>query len=237
MKKIIFHKHLHKHFLALASLPKKHFHHLQHKLHKEHRISRNTLFYMKEYGSHTNVPKTILKESIKILLLASLLSSIGGFALESIKSVLFSIIPLVILFPVLNDMIGDYGSIFSAKFSTMLHEGKIKASAFYSPELKKLFAQILVIAVITTLFSCLIAFSISFFSHSLFDYSVILKVLLIALLDVILLVSILFLVSIFGGLYFFKKKEDPSNFLIPITTSIADFGNILILSLLVILLF
>ena len=45
------------------------------------------------------------------------------------------------------------------------------------------------------------------------------------------------LAVVFAGIYFYRKGEDPSNFLIPITTSIADFGNMLLLSLLVILFF
>jgi len=54
---------------------------------------------------------------------------------------------------------------------------------------------------------------------------------------VLVLVAILFLTSITAGLYFYRKGEDPNNFLIPITTSIADFGNMIVLTVLVILVF
>jgi len=48
---------------------------------------------------------------------------------------------------------------------------------------------------------------------------------------------ILFITSIVAGLHFYRKKEDPNNFLIPITTSIADFVNMALLSLLVVMFF
>ena len=65
----------------LRAVRRKKYHPLAHHLHHKHKISRKTLFYVKEYGPHTNVPKTIIKESFKILLLASLVSSFGGLGL------------------------------------------------------------------------------------------------------------------------------------------------------------
>ena len=59
------------------------------------------------------------------------------------------------------------------------------------------------------------------------------KVFAIALIDAVLLVTVLFAVAVVAGVYFYGKHEDPSNFLIPITTSVADFGNMLLLALLV----
>lgn len=226
-----------KHLKKLAAVKKQEFHPLLHKLHKKHKISKKTLFYVKEYGPHSNVPKTIIKESIKILLLASVISSFGGLALEQIRIILISIFPLIILLPALNDMIGDYGIIISSKFSTMLYEGKIKRKLFASQELRKLFMQMLIISVITTAFSSLIALIISKFSDYSINAAIAFKVFFIAMVDVILLVSILFLTAISAGLYLYKRREDPNNFLIPIATSISDFGNMILLSILILLLF
>src|SRR3990167_2010559 len=100
--------HVRKHLQKLQKIKREKYHPLIHKIHKKHKISRKTLFYVKEYGPHTNVPKTIIKESIKILLFASIISSFGGLALENIKTIFISITPLIILLPILNDMIGDY---------------------------------------------------------------------------------------------------------------------------------
>lgn len=221
----------------VQKLKRKQHHPLLHQVHKKHKISRKTLFYIKEYGSEHKVISTVLRESIKILILASLISSLGGLALEHIKPVLVSIIPLLILLPALNDMIGSYGTIFSAKFSTLLHEGKLRGSWQQNPELKKLFLQVLVIACITTFITTSIALGISWFTTYQLNLQLVLKIFLISILDVLFFITLLVLIAISAGLYFYKKKEDPNNFLIPITTSVADFGNMLVLAALVALFF
>ncbi len=217
---------------------KRHAHHpLLHAIHKKHSISKKTLFYVKEYGPRANVSRTIIRESIRILLLASILSSLGGLALEHIKGSLIIILPLIVLLPTMNDMIGDYGTIVSARFSTMLHERKIDGHWKQSKALKKLYFQLLLISFLTACLGAGMSLFISGMQNYSYTVEVIAKVFFIAIVDVILLVSILFLISIIAGLYFFRKNEDPNNFLIPITTSVADFGNMIILAVLILLLF
>ncbi|MBU0963360.1 MAG: magnesium transporter [Nanoarchaeota archaeon] len=225
------------HLEMLRKIKREKYHPLIHKLHKKHKISKKTLFYIKEYGPHTNIFKTIIKESIKILLLASILSSFGGFALESIKNLFIVIMPLIILLPTLNGMIGSYGSIISSRFSTMLYEDKIKKNLWKNKELENLFFEIFGISILTTVIGIILSFIISFFFDYKLSLLIIGKIFLVIILDVVIIVNILFFISVFAGLYFYKKKEDPNNFLIPITTSIADFGNMIILAILVILFF
>ncbi|MBI2668999.1 magnesium transporter [Candidatus Woesearchaeota archaeon] len=220
--------------LRILQKVQRHKHHpLIHKIHKKHGISKRTLLYVKEYGPKSNVPRTILRESIKILLLASLISSFGGLALEHVKLIFISIIPLVILFPALNDMIGDYGTIVSSRFSAMLHENKIRRTWWKNKELKDLFLQILMISLVTAMISSGIALLIS----RVFGYDVsrviVTKIFFIAVIDAVVMVSGLFMTSVIAGLHFYHKKEDPNNFLIPITTSVADFGNMVVLAVLV----
>ncbi len=229
----LFHKHLQK----LKLLERKKHHPLVHQLHKKYGISKKTLFYMKEYGPHANIPRTIIRESLGILLLASVISSFGGLSLEYIKSTLVSIIPLIILLPVLNGMIGNYGIIMSSKFSTMLHEGKIKGRWWVVSSIRKLFMQIFVLSIITGLISAIAALAISSISGHPFTSILASKVMFVVMLDVILLIGILMLVSTSAGVYFFSKEEDPNNFLIPITTSITDLGNMVLLSVLIVLIF
>ena len=221
----------------VAKLERKQYHPLAHEVHRKHNISKRTLFYIREYGVHSNVPHTIIKESIKILIFASIISSLGGLAFENIKQVFVSLIPIIILFPALNDMIGDYGGIISSKFSSMLHEGKIEGNKWWkNKEINKLLVQILIISSITAILSAGISLVISFFYASI-DIAIIYKIFLIAIIDSLILVTILFFIAIYAGIYFFKKQEDPNNFLIPITTSIADFGNMLLLAVLIVLFF
>lgn len=231
------HKHLHRHLQKVKRFKRHQYHPIIHKIHKKHNISKRTLFYVKEYGPRSNVPRTIIKESIKILLLASIISSIGGIGLESVKNNISIILPLIILLPVLNDTIGSYGTIISSKFSTLLHEGHVKKGIFKSAELRDMFFRIVIIAFITAVFSSLLAMSISGISSFVVTGTIALKIMTIAVVDTLLLVGILFFVAIIAGMHFYKKKEDPSNFLIPITTSIADLGNMVILALMVVIMF
>ncbi|HUW43405.1 MAG TPA: magnesium transporter [Bacillota bacterium] len=207
-----------------------------HEVHKKYHISKKTLFYVKEYGKNANVSKTIIRESLKILLLASIISSFGGLALEQIKTLFLSITPLLILLPSLNNMIGNYGTIISSRFSTMLHEGEIKGKWRKNKELKKLFFQMTIMTVVGAVLSSLIVIGITYFSGGILLKTA-LKVFFIVLFDMFLLTNVLFFVAIRAGIYIYKKKEDPNNFLIPVSTSIADFTNMVILALLIILLF
>jgi len=221
----------------LVKVKRTKYHHFIHHIHKKYGISKRTLLYVKEYGEHSNVPKTIIKESMKVLLFASLLSSIGGLALENIKTIFISIMPLIILFPALNDMIGDYGAIISSRFSTLLYTNKIKKKWYNNFELKKLFLQILIISTFMAVMSAVVSLLVSYFSNYNLDFQIVYKIFFISIIDVILLVVLLFLLAIFAGLHFYRKNEDPNNFLIPITTSIADFGNMFLIMFLVLLFF
>jgi len=236
MKRVrIRNRRLGRHLQVLQKIKKIQAHPLLYHIHKKYGISKKTLFYTKEYGPRSNVPGTILKESLRMLLFASVLSSLGGLSLESIKPLLLSVMPLVILLPALSDMIGDYGIIFSSRFSTMLHEGKVRGTWWNNRELRKLLAQVMLIAMLTASASSLAAIAISWASGYGLTSSVALKIAAISLLDTVFLVSVLFLISVMAGIHYFKKGEDPNNFLIPITTSVADFGNMILLSVLVIL--
>ena len=230
-------KELRRHLEELRKVKKREHHPLMHHIHTKHNISHKTLFYVKEYGSHSNVPDTIVRESIQILLVSAVLSAAGGLALENIKEIFVVIIPLIILMPTLNDMVGDYGTIISSRFSTMLHEGLVRKKWWAEKSIKILFWQVLIIALLTTLISTTVALIVSLFSSYRLNAMIVLKVFTITIVDVALLVLIMFISSVILGLHYFNKKEDPNNFLIPIITSIADFGNMIIMAVLVVLLF
>ncbi len=230
-------KQISRHLKKILHIRRKKHHPELHKIHKKYGISKQTLFYVKEYGKNANVSKTIIKESIKILLLASFISSLGGLALEQVRTLFLSILPLIILLPSLNNMIGNYGTIISSRFSTMLYEGEIKSKWWKNPDLKKLFVQIGVMTIIGAVLSSAVAIGITYFSPQGISFATALKVFLIVVIDMVVLTNILFFVAIFAGIHIYKKKGDPNNFLIPITTSIADFANMAVLALLIILLF
>lgn len=208
-----------------------------HEIHKKHHVSKKTLFYLKEYGGKTNVSKRIIKESLKILIITSILSSFGGFALERIKVLFLAITPLVILLPALNDMVGNCSIIISSRFSEMLHEGKVQKKIMKTKEVKKLFFQILTVSFIAAILSSTIALIISHFSEGGMNLIFILKIFFIVIFDMLFLTTLLFFIVIFLGVRIYNKNEDPNNFLIPISTGIADFANMVLLMILILLLF
>ena len=217
---------------------KRHEHHpVLHHLHRRYGISRKTIFYMKEYGPRSHVAHVIVKESLKILIMASIISSIGGIGMESISSRLVTIIPLLILLPALNDMVGDFGCIVSSKFTNMLYLGKVGNKWWRSRHLHTLFLVILSTSFITSVFIGVAASVIAYWSGFSLTLDVFLKVLSIAVLSNIILVTVIFTISIIGGLGIYHKNEDPNNFLIPIATSVADLLNLAIFAALVVMFF
>lgn len=224
---------LHEDLRQLRQIKRKQHHFLINKLHEKNKISKRTLFYVKEY-SDQKVIKTILKESIKILIFCAILGVFGGLAIERIKIIFVAIVPLVILMPILNDMIGDYGIIISSKFSTLLHKQlRLDKNYFKNQKVKKIFFDILFISFITAILAALSSLAASFFIGFSFDLIFIFKVIAISVIDTLILIIIMYIIAINYGTYIFRRKEDPSNYLIPVTTSIADFGNVIVLMLLV----
>lgn len=232
------HKPLAKHHLRkLQNLKRHEYHPLQHSIHSTHHIAKRTLFYMKEYGVRSDAAKTILRESIKILCFAMVLSMFGGLALEYVRESLISFMPLIIVLPVLNGLIGNYGIIISSKFTTLLYTGKVTDSWLRNKEVRKLFLQVLLVAFITAILSASISLTITTLAGTAIARYAAMKLFIIVIVDVLVLVSALLLVAVYASKHFFKNNEDPNNFLIPITTSIADFGNMVVLSVLVWLMF
>ncbi|MEM2933150.1 MAG: magnesium transporter [Candidatus Pacearchaeota archaeon] len=174
----------------------------------------------------------IVRESIFVLVIATLLSSIGGIALKSVEESLVTIVPLIIILPALNDMIGDFGIILVSRFATALYMNKkIKIVA------KHLFKDVFLISLISAIYIAVIGTFFSLSKGFSFNAVFLLKMIVLTLMTTTGLVLINFLIAFFAGKYVYKKKIDPDDVLIPLTTSIADLGAMIILSLLVLWLF
>lgn len=176
----------------------------------------------------------IVTESAGMLLLASALSTLGGFGIQSVAHDLFFLLPLLILMPALNDMTGDYGGIVASRFTTMLYQGKIRQKNWWkSHQLRKLFAEVLVIGTFSAGYISVLAGVIAWFKGYAMSWDVFQRILLIALATTWLLVTLLFVICVLGGFYVFKRKHDPDNYLIPLATSLADLGSMLCLTVLI----
>jgi cation transporter-like permease len=180
----------------------------------------------------------VITQSIGMLLLASLLSTIGGFGIESVRQNLFFLLPLLILMPALNDMTGDYGGIIASRFTTMLALKHIREKEWWKSHLlHRLFGEVFIIGTLSAAYISVLAGLIAAFRGFPMNWDLFQRVLLVALSTTWLLVCVLFVVCVLGGFYVHKKKHDPDNYLIPLATSLADLGSMLILTVLVRVLF
>ena len=179
----------------------------------------------------------IVKDSMPVLLLSVLLTSFAGLALRSVLDKLLFLVPLLIMIPALNDMIGDMGSVIASKFTTGLFLGKVKGDPWRSSFVKNLFNAKIKVALASAIYLSLLALFFSSVKGFNLDAIFAAKIILLGIVSAVIIVSILFSVAVVIGVKIFKRGEDPNNFLIPISTSIADVVTLLVVSLFAILLF
>jgi mgtE-like transporter len=175
----------------------------------------------------------IIKESFFILILTSILSTLGGISLESIQKRIFNFLPFLIALPAINDMIGDFGGIISSKFTTLLFLGVVERKWWKTKELISLFLKIIITSFFSSIYLIFLVIIFSLIKGSYFDFTFYTKFVLSNILVIIVLVVLISLVSILGGLSVYKKNRDPDNYLIPITTSISDILTMIIISLVI----
>jgi len=171
-----------------------------------------------------------------MVIFASILSSLGGVGLELINEKLIAILPLLIIFPALNNMIGNFGTIISANFTTLLFTNQLRAR-WKSKKLKELLHNIFVIAFFSSIALASLASLIAFLRGFPLTSDIFFKILLIVMICTAILVTLICLISVSAGFYYYRIKQDPDNKLIALSTSIADFGALIIFSVLIHLLF
>ncbi|HLD77648.1 MAG TPA: magnesium transporter [archaeon] len=221
----------------VRALPRRKQHPLVHHIHRKHAVSYRTLFYMKEYGPRSHVAHVILRESLGVVLLAAIISSIGGVALQGIGSKLVGLAPLLVLLPALNNMVGSFGTVLSSKFSNRLQEGLIQREWWRDRDTHQLFASVLAIALVAVVYVTGLAFAVAAVQGSAFSVREFVLAFEAALVAAVALVCVISLVAFLGGELLYRRGEDPDNFLIPLTTAIGDLGSMVLFSSLVALLF
>jgi mgtE-like transporter len=179
----------------------------------------------------------IIKESWKVLIFASILSSIGGFSLEFIKEKIFVFLPLLIIIPALNDMIGDAGITLVSKVTTYLNLGKISTKKINNKSTRHLFYLLLIIFTVSSVYVTFLSVFIGYLKGFTYPVIYILKMLGITFITTLLIILLVFFIWLFVAVYAYNRKIDPDDLLIPITTSIADLGSLIVFSLLVYLMF
>ncbi|QQG39703.1 MAG: magnesium transporter [Candidatus Aenigmatarchaeota archaeon] len=220
-------------FKSLAKKPRRRYHPLQHKIKEKHGLSKRTVFFMKEYGPHSHVMTNILRESVPIVLLSAIISSLGGVALEDMRSQFAMVLPLIMIVPALNHMVGSFGTIVASRFTTALFQGKIRERWWKIHFLHRLFWMMFAIAVVSAVYVASLAAIASLLLGSPIDVAVYEKLIMTTMASAVLLTGLIFNISVVGGLWIYKRGEDPNNFLIPITTALADFGSLIVFAYLV----
>jgi mgtE-like transporter len=171
--------------------------------------------------------KTILKESVPGLILATAIA-LGAGLILSINKEFISIIPgILIIIPSFNQMNGAISSVLSCRLSSALHLGLIR------PKLHK--TKTLTRNIISTYVIALVSFSVFGVIAWLFNTSLSISTLTIVVFPVIVLLAglittiVLSILSILFSYLSYSRGIDPDNWVIPLLTSMGDFMGIFLL--------
>ena len=184
-------------------------------------------------GDKEHLTKRIVKESLRFLIIAVIISTIGGAGLKSVEDALIVIIPFLIVLPALNNAAGDFAIIMVSRFTTYLYKNKGADRFSYSREARHIFRDVLLVALLLSVYLAILAAAISSVKGFPITYSFFLKFSFILLVVMLSLFLINFLIAVIGGIYVFKRGADPDDVLIPLTTSISDLVGMVVLALLV----
>lgn len=173
-----------------------------------------------------SMTQKIVRESLRVVILCSLISSFGGIGLELLQDQLLVLLPLLILFPALNEMMGGVGAIMISRFTCALYERKKISHLAHH-----VFRDVLGVTVITSLFVALCAYGIAWVKGFPFHGVLFIQILSFSLLVGMVVFGLLFCLSVYGSRYVFKQGHDPENYLIPLATAVGDLGSMLMLAI------
>lgn len=179
------------------------------------------------------IKNKIIKESFKVLILGSMISSFGGFGLEVVKEKLLVFLPLLIVLPALTNMIGHAGIIFVSKITTYFHMRRLKYDKLNSRLTRHLLLILIIIFSLSSAYVTFLSIFVSYLKGYSFELDFGLKMFGVVFLTTLAIILIVFCVALYGARYAHQRNIDPDDFLIPITTSIADLGSLIVFSLLV----
>jgi len=188
---------------------------------KQNNFKKRSIFYK------------IFIESFRILIFTAIVNTIGGVSIEAIQDRLFELLPFLIMLTPLNGLIGSFGTIISSKFTTYLYMGQITDKHWYhTPAMKRLMWKLTFLALFASLYISGISFAIAAFKgfeHGLaFTLFFLARLVMATMFTTFILLLVLIFVSTLLGWYVYKKDHDPGNYLIPVTTSIADIGTMVL---------
>jgi cation transporter-like permease len=181
--------------------------------------------------------RQIIAENLVPVVFASMLSVIGGIGLALVEKKLYFLLPVLITIPALADMVGDFSAIIASKSVALIEEKKLPRDWAHSKVILGMATHMLWISIGYSLIVGMASLFIASRQGFALSPEFISKFLIILILINVMMVLFLIVFSIRVGSAVAYHGHDPDNFLIPIATSIADVGVLLLFSLMVWLFF
>ncbi|MHA1373974.1 MAG: magnesium transporter [Promethearchaeota archaeon] len=171
--------------------------------------------------------KKILKESVLIVMISSIIGLISGTFLSVNKEILYSFPIILLILPSLNSLIGDISTVLTSRLSSHLYLGNLSPKIQKSNVLAKDFYGLLITILLSLVALIIIGYAVGFAT----GIQIINPLLIIAviMLTILILFGMFFIFLFTSSILLFRKGKDPNNFLIPLTTSLLDFLTPLLL--------
>ncbi len=144
---------------------------------------------------------------------ASSFSLIGGLGIELVNESLLPIVPLVIILPALNSLVGDYATLIAA------HAGD-KSEAKNGK--KKLLKAMIPSLVVSCLFIVAMGLLLGQFRGYDLNFEFIAKFGSFVIISILGVVAVMFGIALLLDMVLKNKKLNPDDILIPIITTISD---------------
>ncbi len=169
-----------------------------------------------------------MKQSTPLLLMGVVGGIVGGQVLNANQSVLISFPVFLVMFPVINAVCGNIGSILGARLSSGLHLGSISAKGF-GREFQKNISSALLLGIISYTFLTIFILFISPVIGIDIEPDILFKAGYVMLATGLTLTVIVIAVAVFVARFSFIKGLDPDNTVTPVVTTLCDVLGIIIL--------
>jgi mgtE-like transporter len=170
----------------------------------------------------------ILKQSIPILFLCTVLGVLAGIYLHWQYEKFFLIPGLLILVPQIIAKAGSIGGIFGARFSSGLHLGYLKAYRMNDYVIKNALGAIALAIVVAPIVTMITKLGADIFRIPIVPF---MPLLFINVFAILVITVIVFILDFVTASLSYKIRIDPSNSVIPIVTSLGDIIGTVILVL------
>jgi mgtE-like transporter len=170
----------------------------------------------------------ILKQSIPILFLCTVLGVLAGIYLHWQYEKFYLIPGLLILVPQIIAKAGSIGGIFGARFSSGLHLGFLKPYRMNDYVIKNSIGAIALAVVIAPIVTVITKFGADLFGIPLVPF---MPLLFINIFAILVITVIVFVLDFITASFSYKIRVDPSNSVIPMVTSLGDIIGTVVLVL------